>query len=43
MKSFRDFDDGLLDTSELLKRTGKTILCNMGKIIALFVFLIMLP
>lgn len=42
MKSFRDFDDGLLDTSELVKRTGKTILCNMGKIIALFVFLIML-
>ena len=42
MKGFREFDDGLLDTSQLLKRTGKTILCNMGKIIALFVFLIML-
>ena len=42
MKSFREFDDMLLDSSELIKKASKTIICNMGKIIAIFVFLIML-
>ena len=42
MKSFRDFDDVLLDSSELIKKASKTIICNMGKIIAIFVFFVML-
>lgn len=42
MKNLNSLDDTFLDTSELLKRTGKSIICNMGKIIALFVFIIML-
>ena len=42
MKGFQAFEDGLLDTSDFLKRASKTIISNMGKIIALFVFLLML-
>ena len=42
MKSFREFDDILLDSSELIKKASKTIICNMGKIIAIFVFFVML-
>ncbi len=42
MNGFEPLDDTLLDTQELLKKTGKSILWNMGKIIAVFVFLLML-
>lgn len=42
MKDFKSFEDGLLDTSDLIKRASKTLLSNLGKIIALFVFLLML-
>ena len=42
MKSFQSFNDGLLDSAELIKKTGKTIIWNMGKIIAAFVFILML-
>ena len=42
MKSLRDFDDALLDSSELIKKASQAIIYNMGKIIAVFVFVIML-
>lgn len=42
MKNLRDFDDLLLDSGELMRKAGKTIICNMGKIIAAFVFIVML-
>ena len=42
MKSFQGFEDGLLDSADLIKKAGKTILSNMGKIIALLVFALML-
>lgn len=42
MKSLREFDDILLDSRELVRKAGKTIICNMGKIIAVFVFVVML-
>ena len=42
MRSLRDFDDALLDSAELIKKAGKSIIYNMGKIIATFVFLVML-
>lgn len=42
MKNFQGFEDGILDTADLMKKAGKTILSNMGKIIALFVFLLMI-
>jgi len=42
MKNFESFDDAFLDSSELIKKTGKTIIWNMGKIIAVFVFILML-
>ena len=42
MKSIREFDDILLDSRELVKKASRTIICNMGKIIAVFVFTVML-
>ena len=42
MKALRDFDDVLFDSSELVKKASKALIYNMGKIIALFVFFVML-
>ncbi len=42
MKSFHNIEDDLLDTSELIGRASKALLSNMGKIIAVFVFVMML-
>ena len=42
MKNLREFDDLLLDSKELVRKASKTIICNMGKIIAVFVFIVML-
>ena len=40
--NFENFQDGLLDSEKLMKRTGQLILGNMGKLIALTAALIML-
>ena len=42
MKSFNSFEDALLDSGEVIKKTGLMIINNMGKVIAAFVSLIML-
>ena len=42
MKVFDEIEDALLDTSESFKKAGVALLRNMGKIIALFVSLLML-
>ena len=39
---FTDFEDTILDSGELMKKAGHAIIYNMGKIIALFVALLML-
>ena len=42
MKAFEGFEDTLLDSSEFIKKASRSIISNMGKIIAIFVFALML-
>ena len=42
MRNINSFEDALLDSSEAIKKTGIIIINNMGKVIAVFVSLIML-
>lgn len=42
MKKLSSFEDALLDSSEIIKKTGIALVNNMGKVIAVFVSLIML-
>lgn len=42
MKGIDSFEDKLLESSEFIKKASKTLLSNIGKIIALFVFVLML-
>lgn len=39
---FGDFEDTILDSGEIMKKAGRALVANMGKIIALFVSLLML-
>ena len=40
--NFGNFEDTILDSGELTKKAGRALIGNMGKLIALFVALIML-
>lgn len=42
MKDFKGLEDTLLDSTDLFKKASKAFISNMGKIIAVFVFLLML-
>ena len=42
MKKISAFEDSVFDSSELMKRAGKTLFENMGKVIAFTVALLML-